>query len=48
MYFSDCCGCPMDGIEVDYGICPLCHEHCAPENDEPEELVEEEKAEEAK
>ena len=27
-FYSDCCDMPMDGAEVDIGICPCCHEHC--------------------
>lgn len=26
--YSDCCGTAMDGVMVDMGICPRCHEHC--------------------
>lgn len=28
MMFSDCCGCEMNGIQMDYGLCPDCGEHC--------------------
>jgi hypothetical protein len=27
-YVSDCCGVEMTGIQMDYGICPDCGEHC--------------------
>lgn len=28
MMVSDCCGCEMDGMMMDHGICPDCQEHC--------------------
>jgi len=31
LYVSDCCGCEMDPILADYGICPDCQEHCEAE-----------------
>lgn len=34
MFVSDCCGAEMDGIMVDVEICPICHEHCEPMEDE--------------
>jgi len=29
--FSNCCGQEMNGHDIDYGICPACHDHCEPE-----------------
>ena len=26
--YSDCCGVEMDGVMLDIGMCPRCHEHC--------------------
>ncbi len=27
--YSDCgCGAEMDGEDLDYGLCPVCHDHC--------------------
>lgn len=28
IFSSDCCGCEMSFDQADYGICPVCHEHC--------------------
>lgn len=27
-WYSDCCGVTMTGVQLDYGICPDCGEHC--------------------
>lgn len=40
MLVSDCCGVELSGMEVDYGICHCCGEHCSIVNDETGELVE--------
>lgn len=35
-YISDCCGVEMNGHDIDYGICPDCHDHCEAIDEEEE------------
>ena len=34
VYFSSCCGAKANGSDLDYMICPDCHDHCAFEDEE--------------